>query len=137
MTSQLKIDSNKRNATRSTGPRTKTGKTKASRNAFCHGLAAKFGTAEVDAGNVAVLASALAGEAPSSISEARAAAESELELIHIRKVRARFWGVFQEAVGSGNRHASLLELLTEAESLDRYERRAISRKRTAFRDLLG
>ena len=40
MTTLTKIESNRRNAQRSTGPRTRTGKTASSRNALRHGLLA-------------------------------------------------------------------------------------------------
>jgi len=92
MTSQRKIDANKRNAKRSTGPRTEIGKLRASRNAVRHGLAAKFGTDEVDIRNIETLAKTLATDRPKcSAKAARAAASAQLELIHIRKVRTRSW----------------------------------------------
>ena len=43
MTTQAKIESNRRNATRSTGPRTRAGKVKSSRNALRHGLLSHAG----------------------------------------------------------------------------------------------
>lgn len=85
MASLMKIEANKQNASRSTGPRTKRGKAKSSRNAFRHGLAAGFGTSEVDASNIGILAKAFAVDVKhGSMSEVRAAAASVLELAHIR-----------------------------------------------------
>jgi hypothetical protein len=39
MASEKQIAANRRNAQRSTGPKTEAGKERASRNALCHGLA--------------------------------------------------------------------------------------------------
>jgi hypothetical protein len=38
MASERQIEANRKNATRSTGPKTRLGKAKSGRNAFCHGL---------------------------------------------------------------------------------------------------
>jgi hypothetical protein len=127
MTSQRKIDANKQNAKRSTGPRTESGKLRASRNAVRHGLAAKFGTDEVDIRNIETLAKALAADRPNCPTKAaRAAALAQLELTHIRKVRTRSWSALAEAA----------ENVHSERPLDLYERRATSRKRSAFRQLL-
>jgi hypothetical protein len=138
MSSQRKIDANKMNATRSTGPRTASGKIRASRNAVRHGLTAKFGTAETDVRNIEILAKALASEdRTNSTNELRAAALAEMELIHIRKVRAQSCDLFGHPGDTGAQGILLSELLTKAENMDRYERRAISRKRKAFTKILS
>jgi hypothetical protein len=89
MTSHRKVESNKENARKSTGPRTRGGKARTSRNAFRHGLSTA--TNEADAAEIDRLASALiTARTNLPIELIRATARVELELRHVRKVRARF-----------------------------------------------
>jgi hypothetical protein len=89
MTSELKIQANRKNAKKSIGPKTKTGKSRASRNAVRHGLEG------VDFGNpghsaqVERLAKAICPDAsdPFRYEQAIIIAESQILLTRVRAAR--------------------------------------------------
>jgi hypothetical protein len=89
MASSRQIEANRRNARNSTGPRSTSGKKRASQNAFRHGLTKRIASAEFDR-EVETLARQIAGdiENKTTIELARSAAEGELELARVRRVRA-------------------------------------------------
>jgi hypothetical protein len=89
MASEKQIAANRRNARKSTGPRTKAGKKRASYNAFRHGLASQ-GLRAVEAERVEQLARQIAGCSKETIvlELARCAAAAELDLARVRQVRA-------------------------------------------------
>jgi hypothetical protein len=169
MTSELKVLANRQNAKKSTGPRTKTGKSRASRNAVRHGLE------RVDFGNpgypaqVERLARAICPDAsdPFRYEQALIIAESQMFLARVRAVRiaaiehgspARLLGSregtrkFSDSAtaeegrekylqqGSDESAPQALDeteglsrALSDLLSLERYERRALSRRRRAIR----
>ena len=131
MTSERKAISNAKNAARSTGPRSKGGKARSSQNATRHGLAKRFGRDAEDIRNIERLARAvIAAGANCSKDTARALATVQLELIHIRKVRADACDSSVDQIASDG---SLLSMLAKTEGFDRYERRAMSRFRRVLR----
>jgi hypothetical protein len=86
--SERQIAANRRNAGKSTGPRSGAGKTRASRNARRHGLSLNQSSAAF-AKQVENLARKIAGRSTDAITleHARVAAEAELELGRVRRVR--------------------------------------------------
>jgi hypothetical protein len=89
MTSERQISANRTNATRSTGPRTREGKSQASRNALRHGLAAAdFGDSGVS-GQVERLAKAICKDEkdPFRYEQAVIVAESQIFLARVRAAR--------------------------------------------------
>jgi hypothetical protein len=92
MTSERKRAANRRNAKRSTGPRSAAGKANSRNNALRHGLARKHTRLMGQIGEIDQLALAFVGSDPSleMLYYARAAAEAELDVIRIRTVRADF-----------------------------------------------
>jgi hypothetical protein len=136
MTSSRKAKRNRENARKSTGPRTQAGKLRASRNALRHGLASV--ATLVDAADVDRLSAALAAVSPNTPVELiRVAAQAELELHHLRKVRAGFGRELTNGLeGHSQERAGLLDLLFRNERLDRYERRVLSRRKRSVRDIL-
>ena len=89
MASDAQIAATRRNALRSTGPRTQAGKQRASRNALRHGLDAVL---QLDVGlatEVERLAEALAGQQPSAEKRRRsyALAEAQLDVWRVRGAR--------------------------------------------------
>jgi hypothetical protein len=134
MSSARQIAANRRNAKRSCGPRTAAGKKKVGGNAVRHGLAAAtLRDPEIDA-QIKRLADALAGEAPRTTrrEQALVIAESEMTLLRVRAARTKiFEQVLSGAGGEGVIRKSQLEQLKR---LERYERRALSRRQRAIRD---
>jgi hypothetical protein len=86
--SERQIAANRRNAVKSTGPRSGSGKKRASRNAHSHGLTSSLSSA-ARAKQVEELARKIAGRStdPITLEQARIAAEAELELGRVRRVR--------------------------------------------------
>jgi hypothetical protein len=130
MTSERKATSNRKNAQNSTGPRSELGRRHSRRNALRHGLAIAIGSDPSFSKDIEALAKALGNGGGQIVGEfARQVAEAEFDLLRIRKLKAaRFSSV------SGNPEAKLedyAELSETLAQLDRYERRAISRRKRA------
>ena len=89
MGTERQIAANRRNARNSTGPRSRGGKKRASRNSYRHGLAAALVTTEEHAKRVEKLARRIAGNTAdlATLEHARRAAEAEFELARVRKVK--------------------------------------------------
>jgi hypothetical protein len=91
MATQKQIEANRRNARKSTGPRSASGKKRASRNALKHGLTTPISgaavTREIDA-----LARQIAGDPEDRLrmAAARDAAEAQLELARVQRVGVAF-----------------------------------------------
>lgn len=88
MASARQMEANRRNARNSTGPRSTPGKNRASQNAFRHGLTKPISGAEF-AREAEMLACQIAGDTADrfTMELARDAAEAELELARVRRVR--------------------------------------------------
>jgi hypothetical protein len=133
MTSVRKIQSNRKNAQKSTGPRSEAGRHRSRRNALRHGLAIAIGSDPSFGEDIKRLANALArGRSGLNVGEfAHQAAEAEIDLLRIRKLRAsRFAAVVDNPKMKLENH---FELDDELAKLERYERRAFSRRKRALR----
>ena len=86
MASERQIAANRLNARKSTGPRSRAGKRRASRNAYRHGLASSRKPDAATAGKLDQLARQIAGDSNSEIilELARSAAEAEFDLARVR-----------------------------------------------------
>jgi hypothetical protein len=133
--SPRKIAANRHNAQYSTGPRTAHGKGRSKRNAFWHGLAVRLPAIAGINRDVERLASAIAGANPDPCRWhfAMIAAEADLELRQVRAIRLS-WLTSNTPPGSSpidrdQERNSLVTLLR----LERYERRALSRRDRALR----
>jgi hypothetical protein len=130
MTSDNRTAANRRNAKKSTGPRTRDGKATVSRNALRHGLDAvssgDFGLSE----KTERLAEAICRQDadPVSYRQALIVAESFLDIARVRAVRVR---ILEASPEPPSLHLALPRILR----LERYERRALSRRRRALRTL--
>jgi hypothetical protein len=162
MTSERQIAANRRNAGKSTGPRSHAGKRRAARNSLKHGLAASITASTGYASTIDNLASEIFPETDdASIREcARIIAAAGLELDRIRRVRI---GLFAQIFNSDDvrqdeslseeksrrrvvaREVGLQEIaevqavrraLPELVRIGRYERRASKRYDEAVRRLL-
>jgi hypothetical protein len=147
MTSEGKMDANRRNSRRSTGPRTAHGKARVRRNALRHGLAAS--TVKDPARSIEVdrLAAAICGKDadPMNREQALIIAESELTLSQVCAVRvaileqmsptlaAQAPDAPKPVAASTQRTTACGVYLAQLVRLDRYERRAFSRRKRAMR----
>ena len=88
MASERQIAANRLNARKSTGPRSRAGKRRASRNAYRHGLASSRKPDAATARKLDQLARQIVGDSKSEISLelARSAAEAEFDLARVRLV---------------------------------------------------
>jgi hypothetical protein len=135
MTSDRKIESNRKNAKKSTGPRSEAGQRRSRRNALHHGLAIAIGSDPSFSEDIKRLASALAqGRSGPNIREiALQVAEAEIDLLRIRKLRAsRFNSILSNLESKLDDHSQLDEELAK---LERYERRAFSRRKRALQTM--
>src|SRR6478752_6333280 len=89
MTSPANIAANRRNARRSTGPRSAAGKARARRNAFRHGLATPASLDHVAMARIEDLVFALITDFPSKLELelARLAAEAQAEIERVRQAK--------------------------------------------------
>jgi hypothetical protein len=90
MATERQIAANRRNAQKSTGPRSAAGKNRASRSAFRHGLSCSIGSNAAFAKELDRLTSEIAGDSKdaATLQHARAAAEGELDLARAGQVKA-------------------------------------------------
>src|SRR5262245_27878949 len=89
MASERQIAANRRNARKSTGPRSGAGKTRASRNAYRHGLTLSITSTAEYAKQLETLVRKIAGDTKDAIKleRARAIAQAELELARVRRAK--------------------------------------------------
>jgi hypothetical protein len=130
MTSDRKIASNRNNAEKSTGPQSEAGKLRSRRNALRHGLAVAIGSQPSYGKDIEALARALAGDSGPPTEFARQVAEAEIDLLRIRKIRA---SQLNAVVGNPDAPPQAYDELAEnLTRLERYERRAYSRRKRAL-----
>lgn len=128
MASHRQIEANRRNATRSTGPRTTSGKTNSSHNALRHGLARCIDGEDRELSELAgALAAALGPKMTLELS--LDVARSKRDLSRVRTVRHAMLADLLDAPISG--------CLKRLKGLDRYERAALARQKRALRSLRG
>jgi hypothetical protein len=139
MSTSRQIEANRDNARSSTGPRTQRGRARASRNAHRHGLSVSVVSDPRLSKRVEELARHIVGEtaSPGVLEMARRFAEAQIDLDRIRQARSHAC-LLALGEGAGSESAVEVELIVrermrQLKSLDRYERRALSRRRSATR----
>jgi hypothetical protein len=141
MTSAKKLAANRANAAKSTGPRTGRGKSRSSGNAVRHGLEALNLGRRERAEEAERLARAICPDRsnPFRFEQAMIAAETQIFLTRVRAARVDAQrhqaadskrGVGSPALSEAER---MRRVLTELLKLERYERRALSRRKRAIR----
>jgi len=134
MASERQIAANRKNAKKSTGPRSKAGRDASRSNARRHGLAITIETDPAFHADIEKLAKVLSpSHGTQNVDErAREAAGAELDLLRIRKIRT--W-LFETLYYDATTTDSMAELDDKLAKLERYERRAFSRRKRALREM--
>ena len=136
MASDRQIAANRKNSKRSTGPRSQAGRIASRRNALRHGLAIAIEADPAFQDQIEKLATALAlSSGMQNVDErAREAAGAELDLLRIRQIRAWLFKTLYFGANDVNPE-NLAELTDKLAKLERYERRAFSRRKRALREM--
>ncbi len=124
MISARKLEANRRNAQASTGPRTAAGKARAAQNAHRHGLSLAALCNPSCSGEVEALARAIAGADAGleRLGLARTIAGAQIDVVRARSARLALYPEVLEG-----------DALARLVAIDRYERRAFSRRNAAIR----
>ena len=163
MATERQIAANRRNARKSTGPRSQGAKKRASQNAYRHGLSLSLTSSPAIAKRLDVLTRKIAGKSKNEVilQHARDAAQAELELERVRQVKVALIERVS-ALGSldvtsrsppampqridplatmpteepGRTAEAIRRALPELAKLDRYESRAVARRDRAIRQIV-
>jgi hypothetical protein len=132
MASERQIAANRRNAKKSSGPRSADGKARSRRNALSHGLSIASRAIPAFQQDVMLLARALSPAGEDIGDAALIAADAEIDILRIRKYRA---ALIEESRGQAS--SLSFDLADKLDTLERYERRAFARRNKALRAIEG
>jgi hypothetical protein len=148
MASERQIAANRRNARKSTGPRSGAGKKRASRNAYRYGLTLNI-TSAAFAKQLDKLVREIAGDSKDAIvlERARAIAQAELDLARVRRAKV---ALIERPSAFGELDAlatmpsqepdrsaeAVRRALPDLRKLERYERRSAARRDRAALDIV-
>ena len=141
MTSEAKIAANRRNAQKSTGPRTVLGKARSRGNALRHGLSISVRSDPTASKDIAALAEAFLPPDPDETAQriAALAAEAQLEIVRVRQMRIESLSIDRRGTLKGDTDDTTAVAFARAapllSSFDRYESRALSKRKRALRKL--
>jgi hypothetical protein len=131
MATLKQIEANRRNAKRSTGPRTASGKSTSSHNALRHGLSLPLRMDGATMAEIDELARLLAHEEIDDTTATVEVAAAQVDLQRIQRIRRNVLAKIDLAIATPKELQHLL-------AIDRYETRARTRRRRALsRTILG
>jgi len=154
VTTARKVRANRQNARASTGPKSATGKARSSANARRHHFAVPIWSDPILTANVVALAKHIAGVHPSPqvMAHAQQVAEAQIEVVRVRRWRLDLMHqrlslsllenpddpaceLRGDAKVSLKKALIVSDLTPQLQLLDRYERRAVSRRNKAIQSL--
>lgn len=144
MASPAQIAANRHNAMRSSGPRTATGKARSRCNSFRHGLSLPLSADDFFAAQIEELTEKLTAFGGEPREPVRVVAEAHLEVARVQQarieaincsIRQQSSGVDDGLSDEARRSLAIAEIAPTLAAFDRYERRALSRRRKAMRAL--
>ena len=141
MTTERKRRTNQHNAQRSTGPKTLAGKARSKQNAWKHGLSIPVSVQPDFADLLRALESSLewdTASTPSAKEDLRAVLVAVLEVLRARSISAHILDQWIQhcdpaVAGASTSESSASDLMQDLLRADRYERRALSRRKSAIR----
>jgi hypothetical protein len=142
MASKRQIAANRRNARKSTGPRSRAAKQRVSRNAFRHGLTLSVYSSEGVREQIEDMLRQIVGNTDDAVCRqlARTVAEAHFDLARVRQTKVALIETARVLTplrkGPITSEDALRRALPGLAKLDRYESRAISRRDGAVRKLL-
>jgi hypothetical protein len=153
MTSARQLAANRRNAVRSTGPRTRAGKIRSRRNALRHGLSAKLADYRLRSSEEEKLAGLIAGDSSSAFIRiyAREVALAQFDLLTVQAIRVSVLETLAvdsslfapspwRSISKKGQRPDLgpypvAKLAKAIQRLDRYEKRSFAQRQRAIRRL--
>jgi hypothetical protein len=131
MASARQIAANRKNAKKSTGPTSRAGRQRAAKNALQHGLASADSPFRYEIEEFACLLSGETNQANPTFAIVEAA-HAQMMLLQVKKVKA---SVFDRFLKGDRTLDDTIRLNAELRKIERYEKRAFSRRKRAIQNL--